>query len=156
MFHGGLDIKEFVNFIWKMLLGLVIFQMMILTNTLNQHFKHVHRPIAGQSLALGYLRSLGLRVQQERVAKVLLRVDATNSGLRWAALINRRKYNVPGPNSLWHIDGHHSLVSSEFAIHGGMDGFSRSIVYLKCTTNNRKETVCELFEGAISIFGVPR
>ena len=33
MFHGGLYIEEFVNFIWKMLLGLVIFQMMILTNT---------------------------------------------------------------------------------------------------------------------------
>ena len=82
-------------------------------------------------------------------------MDATNSGLRWAALIKRRKYNVPGPNSLWHIDGHHSLVSWGFVIHGGIDGFSRSIVFLKCATNNRKETVCELFEEAISIFGVP-
>lgn len=36
---------------------------------------------------MGYLRSLGLRVQQERVAKALVRVEPTNSGLRWAALL---------------------------------------------------------------------
>ena len=56
--------------------------------------------MAGQSLALGYLWSLGLHVQQERVAKALVREDHTNSGLRWTALIKTRKYNVPGPNSL--------------------------------------------------------
>ena len=37
-----------------------------------QHFKQVHGPIVGRSLALGYLRGLGLRVQQERVAKALV------------------------------------------------------------------------------------
>ena len=82
-------------------------------------------------------------------------MDPTNSGLRWAALIKRRKYNVPSPNSLWHIDGHRSLVNWGFVIHGDIDGFSRSIVCLKCATNNRKETVCGLFEEAISKFGVP-
>ena len=76
-----------------------------------QHFKQVHGPIAGRSLALGYLRSLGLPVQQERVAKALVRVKPTNSGLRWTSLIKRKKYNVPGPNNLWHIDGHPSLVN---------------------------------------------
>ena len=104
---------------------------------------------------MGYIRSLGLRVQQKRVAKALVRVDPTNSGLRWAALIKKRKYNVPGPSSLWHIDGHHSLVNWGFVIHGGIDDFSRSIVYLKCATNNRKETVCGLSEEEISKFGVP-
>ena len=83
-----------------------------------QHFKQVHGPIAGWFLALEYLRSLDLRVQQERVAKALVRVEPTNSGLRWAALIKRRKYNLPGPNSLWDIDGHHSLVNWRFLIGG--------------------------------------
>ena len=43
--------------------------------------------MAGRSLELGYLRSLGLHVQKERVAKALVQVDHTNSGLRWAALL---------------------------------------------------------------------
>ena len=73
-------------------------------------------------------------------------MDATNSGLRWAALTNRRKYNVPGPNSLWHIDGHHSLVSWGFVIHGGIDGFSRSIVYLKCATNLESHVELEVIK----------
>ena len=71
---------------------------------------------------MGHLQNLGLRVQQEKVAKTLVRMDPTNSDLRWAALIKRRKY------SLWHIDGDHSLVNWGFVIHGGIDGFSRSIV----------------------------
>ena len=119
-----------------------------------QHFKQVRGPIAGLFLALGYLRSLGLHVQQERVAKALVWVEPNSSGLRWAALIKRRKYNVPGRNSLLDIDGDHSLVYWRFLI-GGLDGFSHSIVYLKWATNNRKETVCGLFEEAISKLGVP-
>ena len=43
--------------------------------------------MAGRSLALGYLRSLSLHIQEERVAKALVQVDPTNSGLRWAALL---------------------------------------------------------------------
>ena len=59
----------------------------ISNDNLDQHiqqFKQVHGPIAGQSHALGYLQSLFLCVQQERVAEALVRVDPTNSGLRWA------------------------------------------------------------------------
>lgn len=49
-----------------------------------QQFKQVDGLIAGRSHALGYLQSLVLCVQQERVAEALVRVDPTNSGLRWA------------------------------------------------------------------------
>ena len=41
-----------------------------------------------------------------------------------------------------------------FVIHGGIDGFSRSIVYLKCATNNNGNCF-GLFEEVISKFGVP-
>ena len=27
-------------------------------------------------------------------------------------VLRRRQYSVPGPNSLWHIDGHHKLIRS--------------------------------------------
>lgn len=40
-------------------------------------------------------------------------------------------------------------------IHGGIDGFSRSIVYLKCSPNNYAVTVLMLFQDAVQRFGLP-
>ena len=34
-------------------------------------------------------------------------------------------------------------------IHGGIDGYSRKIVYIHCSTNNRAETVMSLFAGQV-------
>ena len=69
---------------------------------------------------------------------------------RWGALVARRKYFVRWPNSLWHLDGHHSLIRWKFVIHGCCDGKSRKIMYLKCSTNNLAETVKNLFLTAIN------
>ena len=106
-------------------------------------------------MILGHLSSIGLHVQQRRVSKALVRVGPINSRLRWACLVQKRKYSVPEPNSLWHIDGHHSLIQWGFVIHGAIDGHSRLIVYLRCVTNNKRETVLELFDTAINQYGVP-
>ena len=54
-----------------------------------------------------------------------------------------------------HIDGHHKLVRWRFVIHGGIDGISRSIVYLRCCSNNKAETVLALFLDASERFGLP-
>ena len=62
---------------------------------------------------------------------------------------------MAGPNSLWHIDGHHSLVSWGFVIHGGIDGFSRLVVFLKCSTNNKSETMANLFLTATEKYEWP-
>ena len=118
-------------------------------------YKEIHGAACGRSMVIGHLATIGLRVQQRRISKALNRVDPSSSYSRWAKLIKRRKYSVPGPNSLWHIDGHHSLINWKFVIHGGIDGFSRLIVFLKCGLNNRKETVLELFDEAIDKYGVP-
>ena len=40
-------------------------------------------------------------------------------------------------------------------IHGGIDGFSRLIVYLKCSTNNKAGTVARLFRDAVHCYGLP-
>ena len=64
----------------------------------------------GRSLAMDYLQQCGLRVQQKRVGKALVRVDSENSWFRWAVLIKRWKYSFAGLNSLWHADGHHSFI----------------------------------------------
>lgn len=125
-------------------------------DTIVRNFKASHGIAVGRSLVIGHLRSLGLRVQQNRVTASLVRVDPTNSRLRWAVLIRRRSYSVAGPNSLWHLDGHHSLIRWGFVIHGCIDGFSRMITFLQqCATNNRKETVLSLFDNAIGQFGTP-
>ena len=64
-------------------------------------------------------------------------------------------YSVSYANSVWHIDGHHKLVRWHFAIHGAIDGFSHTVVYLKCCDNNRVLTVLELFVHAVPQFGLP-
>ena len=40
-------------------------------------------------------------------------------------------------------------------IHGGIDGYSRSFVYLHCSDNNRASTVFSLFHSAILQYGLP-
>ena len=70
-------------------------------------------------------------------------------------MISRQTYSVPGANSLWHIDGNHSLIRWCFFIHGGIDGYSRMVVYLSCATNNQSETVYDEFRKATEEFGIP-
>ena len=62
---------------------------------------------------------------------------------------------MPWPNSLWHIDGHHSLIQWGFVVHGCIDGFSRMITFLRCSTNNRADTVMSAFQRAVQQFGLP-
>ena len=82
-----------------------------------------------------------------RVQESLQRVDPLSCLLRLHQPISRRRYSVPGPNSLWHIDGHHSLICWGFDIRGGVDGFSRLIVYLYCSANNKADTAGALPTG---------
>ena len=39
--------------------------------------------------------------------------------------------------------------------HGAIDGYSRMIVYLKCSDNNRADTVFESFMEAVRSYGLP-
>ena len=44
----------------------------------------------------------------------------------------------------------------KFVIHGAVDGYSRLVTFLKCSTNNRASTVLESFIAATQTFGFPK
>ena len=60
----------------------------------------------------GYLAARGVRIQQKRIRESLRRVDPEGTLMRALELnvINRRRYSVPSPLALWHIDGNHKLI----------------------------------------------
>ena len=53
------------------------------------------------------------------------------------------------------LSGPFYLFSWRFVVHGCIDGYSRSVVYLRCSTNNTSETVLHLFKSAVSEWGLP-
>lgn len=69
-------------------------------------------PNTGYKRMTGFLRSRGLRVQQLRIRESIRRVDPAGVLLRSLEMriTQRRRYQVPGPLALWHIDGNHKLI----------------------------------------------
>lgn len=62
----------------------------------------------------------------------------------------RRRYVVPGPNHIYHIDGYDKLKPYGFSIHGCIDGFSRYVLWLAVgTTNNKPEVIAHHFVRTI-------
>jgi len=95
-------------------------------DTLVEVFK-AEKPNAGFRYLIGFLRRQGLHIQKERVRLALGRVDGLGQELRRQRTIQRRKYRVPHPNSLWHIDGHHKLIWWGIVVHGLIDGYCRTV-----------------------------
>ncbi|KAK0152016.1 hypothetical protein N1851_006586 [Merluccius polli] len=118
------------------------------TQVLQQH------PMSGYKMMVGHLNAQGIRIQRQRVQESMRRVDPGGVLMRTLQLNprRRRKYSVRAPNSLWHIDGNHKLIRWRIVVHGGIDGFSRLIVYL---SNNRAATVLKSFLEAVNVYGVP-
>ena len=52
-------------------------------------------------------------------------------------------------------DGHHKLIRWRLVTHSAIDGFSRLVVFCKCSENNRAETVYNLFLKAVEQYGLP-
>lgn len=53
------------------------------------------------------------------------------------------------------MTGSSFFIRWRIVIHGGIDGFSRMIVYLKASSNNRASTVLKSFLDAVEEFGLP-
>ena len=116
---------------------------------------HSRHSDAGCRMVSGMLRSDGCVVQRERVRQSLRRIDPAGSQRRLTRALHRRVYSVPSPNALWHIDGNHKLIRWRFVIHGGIDGFSRLVVYVRAASNNLARTVLRCFCEAVDQYGLP-
>lgn len=112
-------------------------------------------PNDGERMVIGHLATRGIIVPRVRVRASIHRIDPENTALRRSITIRRRVYCVEGPNSLWHVDGHHKLIRWRLVIHGGIDGYSRTVVFLKCSDNNRASTVLSSFTSAVDLHGLP-
>ena len=54
-----------------------------------------------------------------------------------------------------YTDGHHKLIRWRLVTHCAIDGYSRLIVYCRCSSNNRASTVYDLFLDAVEKYGLP-
>ncbi len=106
-------------------------------------------PRCGEKTISGRLRSCNIRVPRQRIRESLIRVDPSGVLSRCKGVLHRRKYYVPSPNSLWHVDGYHKLIRWRLVIHGCIDGYSRLVTYLKVSSNNLSSTVIDAFVEAI-------
>ncbi len=112
-------------------------------------------PNAGETYVTGGLRARGILVQRWRIRNRLKLLDPVGRAIRKHKSIIRRVYNVSGANHLWHIDSNHKLIGHRFVIHGCVDGFSRTVIYLKCANNNLAATALGYFLEGTAQFGLP-
>jgi hypothetical protein len=73
-------------------------------------------PNFGRSMISGHLRADGHRVPTSRIRLSYVRVHGS-PGAFGQRQIARRKYSVPGPNSLWHHDGQHGMSTILIPLH---------------------------------------
>ena len=98
----------------------------------------IQEEIEGSGQLLGYrgmwkrlLLTHKIRVKRETVMELLRIIDPEGVMIRSRKKFKRRKYSVPVPNHIWHIDGYDKLKPYGFPIHGCIDGFSRKIIWMK-------------------------
>jgi transposase len=112
-------------------------------------------PHCGEVMLKQLLSHRGIKVQRMRLRDSLHKVDGKGVQERKKGRLHRRVYNVQGPNHLWHVDTNHKLIRWKFVIVGGVDGFSRLPVMLRCTNNNKAETLLKCFQDAVTEYGIP-
>ena len=120
-----------------------------------QRIKQEH-PNDGEIMVAGHLLKEGVRVQRAKLRRSIHRVDPEGVAERRSVAVRRRAYHVPSPNEVWHIDGHHKLIKWRLVTHGGIDGYSRLITFLQCSSNNRASTVLAAFSAAVETYGLPK
>ena len=82
-----------------------------------------------------------IKVKRNEVMRLMREIDPEGVASRKAHRLTRRRYNVKGPNFVWHIDGYDKLSPFGFCIHGAIDGYSRRIMWLEVGASNKDPKV---------------
>ncbi|XP_019860862.1 PREDICTED: uncharacterized protein LOC109589179 [Amphimedon queenslandica] len=109
-------------------------------------------PHYGEAMIRGHLHSQKVLIQRACMREAIYRVRGRHT---IAHSIHCRTYSVSGPNALWHLDSNHKLIKWRLVVHGCVDGFTHLITFLKCSNNNRSDTVLECFINASAEYGLP-
>lgn len=111
-------------------------------------------PAFGIRMVLGHLRTLGYRFSYKTVSAAMNRLRGV-PGTFGRRRIHRRRYQVDGPNSLWHGDANLNMVFFGFVIQMFVDGYSRLVTAIQVSANNKAKTVLDLFLKGVKKRGVP-
>ena len=95
---------------------------------------HKSRSNLGYRRVWSYLSASGILLRRKDVRLALRELDPENVGKRQRRRLGRRrKCRNAGPNYVWYINGHDKLKPYGINIHGCIDGYSRRIIWLKCS-----------------------
>ena len=106
-------------------------------------------PKIGEKTVDGMLRSRGINVQRQRIRETLYSIDPHGASRRLRRALHRREYKVEA------VDGYHKLIRWRIVVHGGIDGYSRVVVYLKAAVNNKASTALSAFKIGVQEYGLP-
>ena len=92
-------------------------------NELDRHITELTKefPFRGEGMLKYLLQERGIKVRRMHLRDSIHRVDEEGINERKKGRLQRRVYNVQGPNHLWHVDTNHKLVRWNFVIIGGID-----------------------------------
>lgn len=110
-------------------------------------------PNLGELHARGILLSKGIKIKRNRLRIILRRIKPSES--LSMSTIRRRLYRTRTANSMWHLDSAHKLKHWRFVTSGCVDGYSRKIMWLKCSNNNLADAACNYFLDAIQKYQCP-
>lgn len=168
-FNLGLSYTEIICFLLLqhgIRMSLRHLKRIISSNGLSRRVQHsplpdvidaVIKELQGSGSSIGYramhqrLRvDYGLVIDRENVRKIVKRLDPQGVACRTRKRFRRRQYVSQGPNYIWHIDGYDKLKPFGFCIHGGIDGYSRRIMWLEVgPTNNDPHITVQYFIDCI-------
>ena len=115
----------------------------------------VGQPRRGEISIGAHLFGSGFKVPRQQLRESIHRVDPAGVLERSRKPIKRKVYISDGPHHCWHIDGNHKLIRWGIAIHGCIDGCTRTIIYLAARDNNRTEVALAAFEDGVARFQLP-
>lgn len=82
-----------------------------------------------------------ITVSKELIRRYLRVRDPSNVAARAIHRLRRRTYRSRGPNDCWHFDGYDKLKPYGLTVSGCVDGFSRRIIWLRCSSTNNDPAV---------------